>query len=67
MLNADQFVRLQKDPTSSLQRKAQGALQKLRKNYQQMFMLSTTQQDHPKGSFMVRPRYIILNLNTCHK
>ena len=58
MLNADQFVRLQKDPTSSLQRKAQGTFQKLSKNYQQMFMLGSTQQDHPQESFMVQPRYI---------
>ena len=53
-LDTEQFVQLQKDPTSSLERKSSVPFEKLSKNYQQMFMLSSTQQDCPRESLMVQ-------------
>ena len=44
MLNTEQFLQLQKDPTSSLKRKVQRSLRKVK----QKFMLSSTQQDRPR-------------------
>ena len=54
MLNTEQFLQLQKDLTISLKRKVQRSLRKVK----QKFMLSSTQQDRPRESFMVQPRYI---------
>ena len=36
MLNTEQFVQLQKDPTSSLERIVQHTLRNIKQNYQQM-------------------------------
>ena len=50
---------IEKLPTSSLERRVQRApFQKLSKNCQLMFMLSSTQQDRRQESIMAQSKYI---------
>ena len=53
IVNTEQFVQLQKDPTSSLEKKPGMPFEKLNKNYQDISKVSSTQQDCLLESFMV--------------
>ena len=67
LLNSEQFVKSNQDPTAITERKVQQILRKIRqlfknKNYQKKYMKSYIQQGCQRESFMESQRFI-----NCHE
>ena len=58
LLNSEQFVKLNQDPTTMIERKFSKFYEKSNKNCQKKYIKSYIQQGHPLESFMKLLRFI---------